>query len=187
MGAKDARAEVLAKIIRDNGFKRYVELGAYDLGLVRLLHWAIPELRIYAVDLWDNQDPYCYGTEPPDGKVDVDLEAVYDDATALASLLPRVTLCKGYSWEWGIYFAEEIKEDLFDLIFIDANHATWALFTDLVSWSGAIQSGGMITGHDWSYPSVQRAVELFRRHYAKDVGELTIYPSIDAWGFPWQR
>lgn len=52
-------------------------------------------------------------------------------------------------------------DEFFDFIYIDANHAYEYVKADLESWYPKIKSGGWVMGHDWPWPTVQRAVNEF--------------------------
>ena len=48
-----------------------------------------------------------------------------------------------------------------DFIYIDGNHAYNYVKADLEAWYDKIKPGGLVMGHDWPYPSVQKAVNEF--------------------------
>lgn len=48
---------------------------------------------------------------------------------------------------------------LFDAVFIDANHDEEAVASDLDQWKYVVREGGIIAGHDISWPGVKAAVE----------------------------
>lgn len=50
-----------------------------------------------------------------------------------------------------------------DLIYIDANHETKALYDDLVAWHPHLRPQGILCGDDWHWPSVRAAVESFAK------------------------
>lgn len=45
-----------------------------------------------------------------------------------------------------------------DLVFIDADHQYLGVKRDIEYWLPKIEKGGIISGHDYSYPDVRRAV-----------------------------
>ena len=55
--------------------------------------------------------------------------------------------------------------DLFDLVFIDADHSLQEVIGDLLAWSLALKPGGMLCGHDFQQPAVRRSVESFVKGY----------------------
>ena len=47
---------------------------------------------------------------------------------------------------------------LADLVFIDADHRYEAVKADIEAWAGVIRKGGVLSGHDYHWPGVHRAV-----------------------------
>lgn len=46
-----------------------------------------------------------------------------------------------------------------DFVFIDADHSYEEVCNDIREWSFKVRPGGYITGHDYDWPSVKRAVD----------------------------
>ncbi|MBS0653810.1 MAG: class I SAM-dependent methyltransferase [Verrucomicrobia bacterium] len=63
-----------------------------------------------------------------------------------------------------------------DLIYIDANHETAAVYADLAAWHPHLRPHGILCGDDWNWPTVRAAVEAF----AQEKG-LTIEASEHFW------
>ena len=57
--------------------------------------------------------------------------------------------------------ARIIEDKSLDAIFIDASHEYKDVLLDLKAWVPKIKEGGIIAGHDWDWPGVQRAVKEF--------------------------
>jgi hypothetical protein len=45
-----------------------------------------------------------------------------------------------------------------DAVFIDGDHRETEVLADIDAWSPKLRAGGWMTGHDWDWPSVQKAV-----------------------------
>lgn len=56
-----------------------------------------------------------------------------------------------------------------DLIYIDAEHTTEAVYNDLCAWYPFVDQRGIFCGDDWWWPSVQKAVEQFAQERKKKV------------------
>ncbi|MCH9614758.1 MAG: hypothetical protein SP1CHLAM54_12740 [Chlamydiia bacterium] len=50
-----------------------------------------------------------------------------------------------------------------DLIYIDGEHTTEAVYEDLSVWYPFVQEHGIICGDDWSWPTIRLAVETFAK------------------------
>lgn len=57
----------------------------------------------------------------------------------------RFTTCRALSPEVSTLF----KNNLFDLVYIDANHSYEGCLRDISHWNGKVRSGGCICGHDY--------------------------------------
>jgi hypothetical protein len=65
-----------------------------------------------------------------------------------------------------------------DLVYIDGEHTTEAVYEDLKAWYPLVQGHGILCGDDWSWDSVKKAVERFAREK-----QLTIEASGNFWRF----
>lgn len=57
-----------------------------------------------------------------------------------------------------------------DLIYIDAAHDTESVYKDIVMYSQLLSEEGILTGDDWTWPSVQAAVERYASEHGKQIG-----------------
>lgn len=58
-----------------------------------------------------------------------------------------------------------------DLIYIDANHSTAAVYKDIIAWSSHLAKDGIICGDDWeSWESVKKGVIQAAEKLNKDIG-----------------
>ena len=55
--------------------------------------------------------------------------------------------------------AEQLKDERFDMIFIDDDHETEACYSGILAWFPLLTEGGIICGHDYEAPEVKFAVE----------------------------
>ena len=56
-----------------------------------------------------------------------------------------------------------------DLIYIDADHSTEAVYQDLTAWYPFVKKGGILCGDDWTWDSVRAAVEKFAAEKRKKI------------------
>lgn len=58
----------------------------------------------------------------------------------------------------------DLGDELFDLVFVDADHSEAGVLLDLSIWYPRVRPGGVIAGHDYAsigYPGVAKAVHAF--------------------------
>lgn len=82
------------------------------------------------------------------------------EAIATARLEPfgaRAKLIKLTSVE----AAEMVPDQSLDFVFIDAVHSYEAVLEDLHAWFPKVRVGGIVSGHDYSWPGVREALEEF--------------------------
>lgn len=54
--------------------------------------------------------------------------------------------------------AQFVKDDSLDFVFIDADHRESFARADIAAWIPKVKPDGYMTGHDWKFHSVQRAL-----------------------------
>ena len=60
-----------------------------------------------------------------------------------------------------------------DFVFIDADHRYDAVKADIQSWQPNVRPGGMLSGHDFHWPGVERAVrEIYGQDYQRGPGSI---------------
>lgn len=60
----------------------------------------------------------------------------------------------------------------FDLVFLDADHAYHSVRADIIAWRSLVRRGGILCGHDISWPGVRRAVEELIPRFRRGAGSL---------------
>ena len=56
-----------------------------------------------------------------------------------------------------------------DLIYIDGEHTTSAVYADLCAWHPFVENKGILCGDDWSWTSVRKAVKRFAAEKGKKI------------------
>jgi predicted O-methyltransferase YrrM len=153
--------EFIKKIFKYNKIVNVVEIGAlYGLS-TRHIATLLPENgKIYTIDPWDYH------------------EGMYEQFLSnvvLSGLTSKIVPIRKRSDQALI---DNIKpyENSLDLIFVDGDHETEGVLTDLKLYYPLVKNTGVICGDDWLLKSVRAAVELFAQQ-----NNLTIYAACNFW------
>jgi len=87
---------------------------------------------------------------------------------------PRAELIKSTSLEVSSSFNQKL-----DFIFIDGDHSFDRCYEDLNLWYEKVKSGGLFSGHDFTLPGVNKAINQFRSE-RKIRGFFKVIPN-DVW------
>lgn len=145
----------LLELARRHDFKLIVEIGVRLAGTGVFLLQHMPELVYLGVD------PFVLpeGSRDEDGFTDYgqpDMEAWYREALRnLHPYHPRGMLLRKTSVDAAKLLGPPLNADC---VFIDGDHREAGVLIDIDTWRRHVKPGGWLTGHDWSWPSVQRAV-----------------------------
>ena len=141
----------------------WVEVGVYRGDTTSKVSKARPLARVVGVDPWLSP----LGTGNTFGANDVDMatkpqaqfERWYQETkTKLMRFGSRVRLMRLAS----VAAAAELREQRFDLVFIDGDHSYEACAADIAAWRGLVREGGWLGGHDYAkarFPGVTQAVD----------------------------
>lgn len=156
----------VAKIISDNHLRCYAELGVMRGETIFYLLEHLPDLHVVAVDLWASQDPSVYDVY----RDDIVFEGIYKAIMIKAEQYEdRLTIMRMSTDEASEYFSNEV----FDIIFIDANHSYEAAKSDLEHWIPKVVHNGFITGHDYGFKGVYNALkDVVGLEKIKQLGEV---------------
>ena len=67
-----------------------------------------------------------------------------------------------YSQSKSLDALEIVEDGSLDLVYVDGDHRYEAVLADLKGWLPKLRAGGVMAGHDWSFPAVQKALfEVF--------------------------
>jgi hypothetical protein len=53
---------------------------------------------------------------------------------------------------------EFVRDESLDLVYVDGDHRYEAVVADIQGWKPKLRKGGVLAGHDWSFPAVQKAL-----------------------------
>ena len=136
---KCGRYDALPELFNELGFTVGAEVGVYRGRYTKALCQAMPNLKLYGIDLWEQYPGY----KDYDGNIN-DLSDAHKDALQRTAGL-NCEFRKG----WSNQVVEQFKDESLDFVFIDGNHAYEYVVTDLANWSKKVKKGGIICGHDF--------------------------------------
>jgi hypothetical protein len=123
-----------------------VELGSQGGRWAKRFLRYVPDAKLFCVDPWDvsREDdlPLNVGTDP--------YTIVEWNRNVKPWLSERVWGFRGKSWDVVKKWPLAEGSDEIDLLFIDGDHRTKAVYRDLTSWVPFVREGGLVVGHDWS-------------------------------------
>lgn len=159
-------SEYVAKLFSLNTIVNAIEIGS-DYGLsTRHIASLLPENgRLYAIDTWDftNESGYHNQRYLP-----------FLSNVIHAGLTDKIIPVKKASQDAVETF--KLFRSTFDMIYVDGDHATEAVFRDLELYFPLLNSHGVICGDDWLLQTVRAGVIQFAQKH-----QLTIYGACNFW------
>lgn len=137
-----SRETDIPELFKELGFKIGAEIGVYRGGYSETLLKAIPELKLYGIDLWELYSGYRDYRKN-------DIRDAYNEAKERTKNF-NCELIKG----WSNQVVKKFKDESLDFVYIDGNHSYEYTVMDLAFWSKKVRKGGVIYGHDfedWSH------------------------------------
>lgn len=109
-----------------------------------------------AVDLWAPQPGHdeVPGGQSYEGNWQHDHHFANFSAHVAREFPNRVQVIRECSWE----AADHVADGVLDFVFIDADHSYDAVCKDIKAWRPKVRGGGLISGHDYEWPTVANAV-----------------------------
>lgn len=123
----------------------------------RILKVARPG-QLHLIDPWVFQPGYPnrdYGGREAKNQSDMDM--MYNQVDRRFGNRCEVTMHRGYSQDVAPVF----PNNYFDWVYIDGDHSYEAVKLDLELYSPKVKPGGYITGDDYEWETVKRAVDEF--------------------------
>ncbi len=145
---------MLAVMANALGWRRVAELGVRKGNTAELILRFAPTVEYVGVDAWqavagDQNEPGFTDYGQPDME---EWKAIASDL--LRSYGERGRLIQAMT----VDAAKMFEPGTFDCVFIDADHRYEHVLADIDAWRPLVRAGGWITGHDWDWPSVKKAV-----------------------------
>lgn len=146
MTDRSAWLEMMAK---RHGWKTGAEIGVWYGQTFFYLLDTIPDLVLFGIDIWTSEGlllpPYT------------DQEANRREVMARVGLYGgRAVIIEKPSLEAAKCF----DDASLDFVFIDADHSFSAVCEDINMWFPKVKQGGFLTGHDYDWEDVRRAVDM---------------------------
>lgn len=151
-GIKPRREDFIAHLANKFNWTMGCELGIWKGRTFLHLLKNCPHLTVIGVDLWapqpDNTGPenYIHWNHEQHEQIVRQASSSFGD---------RAIIYKMYTHE----AVKKVKPGTLDFIFIDADHSSQAVRTDLLDWIPKLKSTGMIIGHDINWVSVKCVVD----------------------------
>lgn len=155
----------------------FVEIGCYkgksSCAMAVNIANSNKKINFYCVDTWKGSPEHQAGELWEDK--DVVEDKLYE--VFLKNIEPvskYITPIRTSSTEAAKLFTDKS----IDFIFLDADHTYEAVKDDLYSWYPKLKSGGIISGHDWKWETVSKAVIEFATQIRVDV-----FYDVNVWHF----
>lgn len=148
------RGKWLIRKIKENDYKVGAEIGVQLGRTLFTLVEALPELEMYAIDIWSDKKVRFDGTKD---LTDIQPNSAYRSVKSKSLQIEnpeRLHLIRDFSHQAH----EKFEDESLDFIFIDASHQYKDVKKDIEYWSPKVRSGGLISGHDINMKDVQKAV-----------------------------
>jgi predicted O-methyltransferase YrrM len=147
----------MAKFIHDMNFKVGVEIGVAQGWHAEILCEQNPQLKLYAIDIWDEYDGY----NEYQGRIG----RYFRHAQKI--LRPyNVRFIKKFSMD----AIKEFEDNTLDFVFIDGAHDFKNVAMDICEWAKKVKPGGIVYGHD--YKRWGRQSHNYRKGYRVDVKDV---------------
>ena len=157
------REDLLARWINDFNFKKVAELGIFDGYTMKTILEGCSDLEeIVGVDTWAHPDTYsCLA---PIGEQSRDIYSTVDHEANYALTLKNIKESGNENKAKVLRTTTEeaatlFKDGYFDLVFIDADHSYEGVKADIKRWVPKVRAGGLVCGHDFSWPGIERAIK----------------------------
>lgn len=142
-------------LILKHGWKKGAELGVSDGKFTSFLVKHVPDLHMISVDLWESQP----GNDLNPGGESYE---TWDHNKSYREFMEKINTRKDRVTVYRMTTTEAsklVEDESLDFVFIDACHSFDCVVEDIHNWEPKVRKGGMVIGHDWPWPSVNKAVK----------------------------
>lgn len=142
------RATAILKRLKGIENPVVAEIGVFVGALSEQLLAARPDLTLYMVDCWGDNDSKEYkDTNDFHANASDESQRKWEAQTRAkaAEFGKRAIVHKGLSAE----VSQRFDDKFFDLVFVDADHSYKGCLEDIKVWEKKVKKGGYISGHDY--------------------------------------
>lgn len=152
-----ARWQVVAQLVEKHNWTRGAELGVFKGQTFFYLLDQFPRLAMVGVDRWQRTPGPVQDRET--GFASYEKEPMEQHAMAVKSKAALYGK-RARIFEMDTALAAALVKDMsLDFVFVDASHDTESVKKDISAWNMKLRPGGYFVGHDFNWPSVQRALK----------------------------
>lgn len=127
------------------------------------------EISFDCVDTWKGTDTEEYHQNDPDVKLDKLYETFLSNIDPVKHIINPIRMT-------SVDASKLYEDESLDFVFIDACHEYECVKEDIEHWYPKVKPGGILAGHDFHYPTVNKAVlEQFASVLYDQVGDCWIY------------
>lgn len=188
----DLNSQELAKIIKQRNPKVVVELGSWlGLSTCDIARKLSSDAKVYAVDHWELLPSHkAESLHFKDSTLKAELKK-YDCLSTLyhqflsnvihENLFQKIIPLKMTTRKGALQLQKKGIE--IDLIYVDADHETDAVYQDICDWYPLLSAKGIMCGDDWYMKSVRIAVKQFAKENNLLIDYKTVGKQISFWQF----
>lgn len=140
--------------IGDNN-AQLVEIGSYCGESGEIIASIFPNSTLNCVDPWSKytEDDYTWNLDEQEAELK-QAEKLFD---LVLAKYPNIKKNKMPS----LQYVDSLQHESIDFVYIDGNHQYSSVKEDLENWSKKVKVGGVIAGHDYPFPPIQKALNEF--------------------------
>lgn len=141
--------KIIPGMLRHNMYELFAELGykvGCEVGLfrgrnARAMFRAIPELKLYGIEPYDDQPTSTRHKTVPryERNRKMMTERLKNKNIIVIEKFSEIAV-------------QEIPYDCLDFVYIDGDHSYDYAMTDIILWSRRVRPGGIVSGHDYILP-----------------------------------
>ena len=141
LNKKQQPSDVLSKIINDNQYETFLEVGSWEgKNMKRIVNNSPGLIKTWCID------PYkAIKTKDP-SHIYQESQTHFDKTFEEAKRRNPTTI---FIKDTSVRSAKLFKDESIDIVFIDAEHTYTALKQDLYAWLPKVKRGGTLSGHDF--------------------------------------